>query len=91
MKDPYTVIKSLLKTEKGTEQEKIDKYLFLVDMSANKTQIRNAVEKIYNIKVRDVNTSIASAKPKRVRYHRGWISKWKKAVVTLKEGRIEIK
>ncbi|MBA2123462.1 50S ribosomal protein L23 [bacterium Unc6] len=86
MKDQYAVVKSLLRTEKGTEQKKINKYLFLVDMKANKVQVKNAVEKIYSVKVEGVNTSIMSAKPKRVRNRQGWTSKWKKAVITLKEG-----
>lgn len=86
MKSPYEIIKALLKTEKSTLKEPLGQYLFLVDKSANKLQIRRAVEEIYKVKVKAVNTAIAAGKIKRVRYQAGYTSDFKKAMVTLKEG-----
>ncbi|MCX5696608.1 MAG: 50S ribosomal protein L23 [Candidatus Omnitrophica bacterium] len=83
----YDIIKSLLRTEKSTaHHETISKYLFLVDKSANKIQIKRAVEEIYKVKVKEVNTFISPGKAKRVRYHLGRTPDLKKAVVTLGEG-----
>lgn len=85
------IIKSLVRTEKSTLQEPQDKYLFLVLNAANKIQIKEAVEKIYKVKVKDVNTSISRGKLKRVRYHLGRAADMKKAVVTLAKGeKIEV-
>ena len=64
----YDIIKSLLRTEKSTMYEPQGKYLFLVDKSANKIQIKRAVEEIYKVKVKNVNTFISRGKMKRVRY-----------------------
>lgn len=86
MKNPHDVVKSMMRTEKGSVMMPLNKYLFWVDKSANKIEIKNAVEEIYKVKVSAVNTMIASGKPKRVRYALGNTSDWKKAVVTLKEG-----
>ena len=86
MKDSYTIIKSLLLTEKGTELGMLNKYLFSVDRRANKIEIKRAVEDIYKVKVTNVNTLIVSGKAKRVRYQEGKTSEWKKALVTLREG-----
>ena len=82
----YDVIKTLLRTEKGTSLEPDRKYLFEVAKNATKIQIKGAIEEIYKVKVESVNTSIASGKKKRVRQELGWTPDWKKAVVTLKEG-----
>ena len=88
----YGIIKSLLRTEKATLYEPKGKYLFLVDKSANKIQIKRAVEEIYKVKVKDVNTFISDGKLKKVRYQFGKTPDVKKAVVTLKEGqKIEVK
>ena len=51
MKGPYTIVKSLLRTEKGTELGMLNKYLFWVDRHANKIEIKKAVEEIYKVKV----------------------------------------
>ena len=82
----YDIIREPLVTEKGTKQEKNGKYFFRVQRSANKHEIQNAVETIFNVKVAKVNTLITGGKWKRVRYQPGKTSDWKKAVVTLKEG-----
>ena len=86
MMDSYDIIKALIRTEKSTSQEPAGKYLFLVNNSANKIQIKKAVEELYKVKVRDVNTFISTGKLKRVRHQLGKTSDTKKAIVTLKEG-----
>lgn len=82
----YDIIKAILKTEKSTLGEPQNQYLFLVDKTANKVQIKNAVEELYKVKVKTVNTIISSGKLKRVRYQLGRTPDSKKAIVTLKEG-----
>ena len=84
--NPQAVIQTLLRTEKGTVQEPLRKYLFAVAMAANKIQVRQAVEQLYQVKVAKVNTSIAHGKLRRLRAQLGRRPDWKKAVVTLKDG-----
>ena len=87
----YDIIKTLIRTEKGTFLEPQRKYLFHVAPSSNKNQIKRAIEEIYKVKVQAVNTGIMSGKMKRVRRELGRTSDWKKAIVTLKEGqKIEV-
>jgi large subunit ribosomal protein L23 len=70
-------------SEKSYELLSAGKYTFRVHARANKTQVRQAVEEIFDVRVRGVRTSWVKPKPKR----RGWTSgkrrQWKKAVVTL--------
>lgn len=86
MKDSYSVIKSPLRTEKGTYLLPLNKYLFWVDKKANKTEIKKAVEEIYKVKVEKVNTATVRGKKRRVRFVEGKTADWKKAIATLKEG-----
>ena len=86
MKDLYSVIKNLMRTEKGTNIAHLNKYIFKVDPRATKIEIKQAVEKLYKVKVNDVNTINSAGKLKRVRYKAGYTSDWKKAIVTLKPG-----
>jgi large subunit ribosomal protein L23 len=87
MKYSTGVIKAILRTEKSTTLfEPSNKYIFLVDMSCNKIQIKRAVEEIYKVKVKQVNTFISTGKLKRVRHQLGKTPDTKRAVVTLKEG-----
>ncbi len=86
MSESSTVIRSLLRTEKGSLQSAENKYLFAVLKSSNKIQIRKAVENMYKVKVSSVNTQVVAGKNKRVRYQVGKTPDWKKAVVTLKQG-----
>ena len=91
MNNPVDIIKSLLRTEKSSTYEPKGQYLFLVNTSANKIQIRQAVEQLYKVKVKCVNTFISAGKLKRVRYHLGRTPELKKAIVTLKAGqKIEV-
>ena len=86
MDNPYGIVKSLIRTEKGTDEEILGKYLFWVEKTANKIQIAHAVEGIYKVKVEKVNTLMIRGKQKRVRYKYGKTPDWKKAVVTLEKG-----
>jgi large subunit ribosomal protein L23 len=91
MINSYIIITSLLRTEKGTDSLKYNKYHFIVDKRANKVEIKRAVEEIYKVKVQDVNTYITHGKLKRVRTHYGRTSDLKKVIVTLKPGnKIEV-
>lgn len=82
----YDIVKSLIRTEKGTSMEPQRKYTFYVAKEATKIDIKRAVSEIYKVKVDSVHTMIVGGKPKRVRYQLGYTSDWKKAIVTLKEG-----
>lgn len=88
MKNPHSIIKKMLLTEKGTRlTEKENKYLFRVDGTANKIEIKQAVEKLFGVKVDKVNTMNRPGKNKRLRTMTyGKTSEWKRAVVTLKPG-----
>ncbi|MBI3316361.1 MAG: 50S ribosomal protein L23 [Candidatus Omnitrophica bacterium] len=86
MTDARVIIQALLRTEKGALQESQNKYFFSVMKDANKIQIRQAVEEIYKVKVKGVNTEIMNGKLKRVRTKLGKTPDWKKAIVTLKDG-----
>ena len=87
----YDIIKTLVRTEKGTFLEPERKYFFQVAKSSNKIEIKKAIEEIYKVKVQDVNTSIVRGKLKRVRQEQGSTTSWKKAIITLEEGqKIEV-
>ena len=82
----YDIIKSLVRTEKGTDLEKQNKHLFRVATTATKIDIKRAVQDIYKVKVQDVNTVHVIGKLKRVRVRSGYTTAWKKAIVSLQEG-----
>ena len=88
MKEPFDIIENASLTEKATLlSEKQNKYIFRVRPHANKIQIRQAVEKLFQKKVVDVNTCNYAGKKKRERRADfGRKSHWKKAIVTLAEG-----
>lgn len=88
MKDPRLIIKRLLVTEKGTRlTEKNNQYQFEVMTSANKVEIKKAVETVFNVHVTKVNTMNKLGKAKRLRtMSYGKTSAWKRAIVTLKQG-----
>lgn len=73
-------------TEKSTDLMADNKYTFRVDMRANKTQIKQAVEQIFKVKVRQVNTSRVHGKVRRMGRSEGRRPDWKKAIVTLEPG-----
>lgn len=86
MRDARDIIKRPIVTEKTTNEMQEMKYTFEVDIRANKIEIKNAVEKLFNVKVKDVNTMRMTGKLKRMGLHSGRRPNWKKAVVTLEEG-----
>jgi large subunit ribosomal protein L23 len=87
MKLPETIIVRPLLTEKGTAMgEDNNKVLFEVAMRANKIDIRQAVERIYGVKVESVHTQVVRGKIKRMGRNTGKRPNWKKAIVTLAEG-----
>ena len=81
------IIKAPIITEKSANIAADEKtYVFKVDVKANKSQIKDAIEKIFNVKVEKVNTVNVHAKKKRVGRYVGKTNKVKKAIVKLKEG-----
>jgi len=99
MKTAENIIKRPLLTEKGTRlkegggsnaelgpDEVKAKVIFEVDRDANKADIRRAVEKLWNVNVLSVRTSIVRGKQRRVGRYQGRRPNWKKAVVTLAPG-----
>ncbi len=86
MKNAHDVVKGMIRTEKGATLLPMNKHLFWVDKTANKIEIKSAIEDIYKVKVGSVNTLMMRGKNKRVRYVVGKTPDWKKAIVTLKEG-----
>jgi large subunit ribosomal protein L23 len=83
----HDIIQTASLTEKSTlMSEKQNKYVFRVNPRANKIQIKQAVQRLFQKQVIDVNTCNYAGKEKRVRGPLGRRSHWKKAIVTLKEG-----
>ena len=78
------ILKPVL-TEKGYDGIADKKYTFIVKKSANKIEIRNAVEKLFGVKVAEVNTLNCKGKLKRMGRNEGYTPDHKKAIVTLKE------
>ena len=73
-------------TERSAILEQEGKYVFKVDTKANKVQIKQAIEKIFIVKVESVNTSNSHPKKKRVGRYTGMTNKYKKAIVKLAKG-----
>ena len=83
----YDIIKGPIITEKSSEIAQNNNQIALsVDTKANKIEIKDAVEKLFNVKVESVNTINVRPKKKRVGRYPGKTNKVKKAIVTLKEG-----
>ncbi len=70
-------------TEKSNSEMQEGKYTFKVAKKATKVEIKNAVEKLFEVKVLKVNTMTVKGKEKRVGVHQGKTSDWKKAIVTI--------
>ena len=80
----YDIIKRPVITEQSMESIADKKYVFMVDINANKTEIKAAVEEVFGVKVAKVNTVRMQGKMKRTgAYPMGRRSAYKKAVVTL--------
>jgi large subunit ribosomal protein L23 len=88
--DPRDILLSPVISEKSYSLLDQNKYTFIVAPDANKTQIKIAVEKVFDVKVSDVNTLNRQGKRKRTRAGFGQRAASKRAIVTLREGRIEI-
>jgi len=87
MKTQYEIIKRPLISEKSTMlSELAGKYVFEVDLKANKHEIRDAVQGLFNVKVREVRTMIMHGEVKRMARSTMKKSNWKKAIVTLSDG-----
>ncbi|GAB3191267.1 50S ribosomal protein L23 [Nesterenkonia suensis] len=89
-KDPRDVVIAPVVSEKSYGLIDEGKYTFLVDVKATKSEIKYAVEKIFSVKVDSVNTINRSGKRKRTRFGWGQRNDTKRAIVTLKEGNIDI-
>jgi large subunit ribosomal protein L23 len=84
--ETHQVILSPLVTEKGTHQSTHvhhNAYSFQVNLWANKTQIKAAVEDLFNVRVEKVRTQLRLGKKRRYRFRHGRLSNWKKAIVKL--------
>ncbi|MFL5796309.1 MAG: 50S ribosomal protein L23 [Actinomycetota bacterium] len=86
MKSPRDVIIRPVVSEKSYSGLEANRYTFLVAPDANKTEIKEAIQKIWNVHVLSVNTMMRKGKVKRQRYVSGRRSDQKRAVVTLAEG-----
>ena len=84
----FEIIKTVRLTEKGTRQaENYNQYTIVADPRANKTQIRQAVQDLFKVKVTKINTLNVRGKFRRQRTTQaGQAPNWKKAIVTLKDG-----
>ena len=82
----YNTIKYQLVSEKSITANSLNKYVFKVDKSADKNNIKNAVESIFEVKVNSVR--VINVKPKKRVFARrtGYVSGWKKAIVTIADG-----
>ena len=89
-KDPRDVILSPVVSEKSYGLIDQGKYTFEVDPRSNKTEIKLAVEKIFNVKVASVNTLNKKGKTRRTKFGLGKRKDTKRAIVTLKSGSIDI-
>ena len=89
-KDPRDILKAPVVSEKSYGLMDEGKYTFLVDVDANKTEIKIAVEKVFDVKVSSVNTINRQGKTRRTRFGTGKRKDTKRAIVTLTDGAIDI-
>jgi large subunit ribosomal protein L23 len=82
----YEIIKKPITTEKSTNLQQFNQYTFLVSKESNRNEIKQAIEKIFKVKVTKINTSIIRGKAKSFKGNFGFRNDTKKAIVTLKEG-----
>lgn len=86
MQNYRDIIKGPIMTEKSNDLAQKNIVTLSVDPKANKTQIKQAVEKVFNVKVESVNTVTVRPRKKRVGKYTGYTNKVKKAIVKLKDG-----
>lgn len=89
-KNPRDIILAPVVSEKSYNLIDEGKYTFLVDPRSNKTEIKNAIEAIFDVKVTSVNTANRKGKIRRTRTGLGKRKDTKRAIVTLREGTIDI-
>ena len=89
-KDPRDILLAPVVSEKSYGLLDEGKYTFIVDPRANKTEIKIAVERIFGVKVDSVNTLNRQGKTRRTKFGLGHRKSTKRAIVTLKEGSIDI-
>ena len=89
-KDPRDILLAPVVSEKSYGLMDEGKYTFLVDARANKTEIKIAVEKVFDVKVDSVNTINRQGKTRRTRFGMGKRKDTKRAIVTLVDGTIDI-
>ena len=82
----YDIIIAPIITEKTASMEAEGKYAFNVDVRANKTQIKKAIEEAFKVKVESINTTNSHPKNRRVGKYTGKTNRYKKAIVKLAEG-----
>lgn len=83
----YEIIKRPIISEKSTAlMEVANRYVFEVDLKANKTEIRDAIQKLFNVKVTGIRTMVGHGKTKRIRGMPVKLSAYKKAIVSLAAG-----
>ena len=82
----HDIIRKPVITEKSMAAMAENKYTFIVHINANKSQIKRAVEEVFNVKVSNVATSRTMGKTKRMGVHVGKRADFKKAIITLAEG-----
>lgn len=90
MRNPHDIIIKPLVTEQSMDGMAERKYSFKVDRNANKTEIKKAIEKIFDVKVEKTNTLNMTGKVKRMGRNEGKRANWKKAIITLTEDSKEI-
>ena len=86
MNKNFDIIYAPIITEKTALMANENKYAFKVDPRANKTQIKQAIESIFNVKVESINTTNSHPKKRRVGKYTGMTNKCKKAIVKLAKG-----
>ncbi|CAD2074733.1 50S ribosomal protein L23 [Phocicoccus schoeneichii] len=84
------IIKRPVITERSADLMSENKYTFDVDVRANKTQVKRAIEEIFDVKVEKVNIMNVKPKKKRMGRYEGYTNRRRKAIVKLSEGSIEI-
>ena len=82
----YDIIKKPITTEKSTNLQQFNQYSFIVSKTSNSSEIKNAIEAIFKVKVNKVNTSILIGKGKTFKGQYGFRKDTKRAIITLDEG-----
>lgn len=86
MRADQIIDRPIVLTEKATRAAEDNKVIFKVARDANKIQIRQAIEGLFDVTVLDVNTMVVRGKDRRMGRGYGKLQNWKKAIITLKEG-----